>query len=163
MKIRMYYESKLDKDTIILDVPDEECEIMVERDYQQRVAEAAPENRAAVTRRDPQTIIDEECNKPTFNGHHRETRRHIALDVLDPEGDHISDGTDLEGTVCEDEQNDLYRAIAQLTPEQQALVRKIYWEEIGQRELAQAEGVTDQALHNRMSRIYKRLKSMLEK
>ena len=49
MKIRMYYESKLDKDTIILDVPDEECEIMVERDYQQRVAEAAPENRAAVS------------------------------------------------------------------------------------------------------------------
>lgn len=162
MKIRMYYESKLDKDTIILDVPDDECEIMVERDYQQRMAAAAPKERTAVVRRDPQTIIDEECNKPTFNSHHRETRRHVALDALDPEGDHISDGTDLERTICGDEREYLHQAIAQLTPDQQALIRKIYWEEIAQREIAKAEGVTDQALHNRMSRIYKRLKSLLE-
>ena len=33
MKIRMYYESKLDKDTIVLEVPDDECAVLVENDY----------------------------------------------------------------------------------------------------------------------------------
>ena len=37
MKIRMYYESKLDKDSIVLEVPDDECAVMIENDYRQRL------------------------------------------------------------------------------------------------------------------------------
>ena len=161
MKIRLYYASKLDRDTIILDVPDSECEVMVETDYQQRLAQAKPEDRDAVSRRDPQTIINEECNKPTFNSHHAETRRHVALEALDPEGDHIGDGFDVEEAAFPEDWNDLHQAIDRLRPRQKELLRKIFWEEMKQAEIAKAEGLTDQALHNRLARIYERLRRYL--
>ncbi len=162
MKIKLYYESKLDKDTVILDVPDSECEVMVETDYQQRLAQARPEERAAVSRRDPQTIVDEECNKPTFNSHHRETRRHVPLEALDPEGDHIPDDASLEEAAFSDDWDDLYRAIERLRPQQKELIRKVFWDETTQADVARAEGLSQQALHNRMARIYERLKKYLE-
>ena len=162
MKIKLYYESKLDRDTVTLEVPDDQCEIMVETDYRQRLAQAKPEERSAVTRRDPQSIIDEECNKPTFNNNHAETRRHVALDALDPEGRHISDGTMLEEIVCCDNHEELRRAIAMLTPDQQALLRRVYWEKTKQRDIAREEGVDESAVAKRLSRIYARLRKLME-
>ena len=93
MKITVYYEDNRDRTTI--EVPDEDCEIWVENDYQQRLA--AAEDKASVTRRTPQQIMDEECNKPTYNNEHRETRRHVSFDALDPMGDTLigEDGVDL--------------------------------------------------------------------
>ena len=161
MKIRMYYESKLDRDVIVLDVPDEECEVMIENDYRQRLEKARPEDRDSVRRRDAQTIIDEECNKPTFNSHHTETRR-LALEALDPEGDHIPDGTNPEEMICSDNPDHLYRAIRSLLPEQIELLRKTFWENRSHTEIARAEGVTEAAIRGRLLRIYERLKEALE-
>ncbi len=162
MKIRMYYESKLEKDVIVLDVPDDECEVMIENDYRQRLEKARPEDRDSVRRRDAQTIIDEECNKPTYNSHHTETRRHVALESLDPEGDHISDGTNLEEIICTDNSAHLHRAIQSLLPEQIELLRKTFWENRSHTEIARAEGVTEAAIRGRLVRIYERLKEALE-
>ena len=75
MKITVYYEDN--RDRTVLDVPDEECEAWVETDYRQRLA--AAEDKSSVKRRTPQQIMDEECNKPTNNNEHRETRRHVSF------------------------------------------------------------------------------------
>lgn len=56
MKITVYYEDKTHATT--LEVPDADCEIWVETDYQQRLA--AAEDKSTVTRRSPQEIMDEE-------------------------------------------------------------------------------------------------------
>lgn len=72
MKITVYYEDK--NHPTILEVPDRECEIWVEDDYQRRLAEA--EDKTAVERRTAQEIMDEDYNKPTFNNNQAETRRH---------------------------------------------------------------------------------------
>ncbi len=162
MKIRMYYESKLDKDTIILEVPDDECAVLVENDYRQRLERARPEERDAVRRRDPQTIIDEEFNKQTFNSHHAEMRRHIAFDALDPEGKHLSDETDFtEEMLCSADMKRLHRAMKYLRPDQRELIRKAFWENKSQAEIARAEGVTEDAVRKRLVRIYKRLRTAM--
>ena len=161
MKIRMYYESKLDRDVIVLDVPDEECEVMIENDYRQRLEKARPEDRDSVRRRDAQTIIDEECNKPTYNNHHAETRRHVSLDALDPAGKHISDGTDLSDLFNEVDSDELRMAIRYLKPKQRDLIQKIFWRNISLTEIARSKGVSVQAVHDELQYIFRRLKKIL--
>ena len=63
MKITVYYEDNRDRTTI--EIPDEDCEIWVETDYQQRLA--AAEGKTPVTRRTPQQIMDEEYSPPVEN------------------------------------------------------------------------------------------------
>lgn len=158
MKIRLYYESKLEKDAIVLEVSEEECEAMIEKDYRERLERACPEDRNHISRRDPQTILDDECNKPTFNSHQRETRRHVSMEALDPEGDRISDGTDLEDLFCHDDTELLREAMELLTAEQKRLLRMVYLEGIRQKEIAEMEGIDKSAVSRRMERIYARLR-----
>ena len=158
MKITVYYEDNRERTTI--EVPDEDCEIWVETDYQKRLDAAA--DKSTVTRRTPQQIMDEECNKPTYNSHHRESRRHVSFDALDPEGDTLagSDGIDL-GLVpdCFD---DLHRAIGKLQKRQQETLRKVFWEDMKQVEIARAEGVGESAVAQRMAAIVARLRKILD-
>ena len=58
---------------------------------------------------------------------------------------------------------ELYRAIEQLEPKQQELLKKVFWEEIKQVDIAKSEGVDDSAISWRLARIYKRLKKSLKK
>lgn len=154
MKITMYYEDK--NSPITIEVPDADCEIWVETDYQQRLA--AAEDKSSVTRRTPQEIMDEECNKPTFNSHHRETRRHVSIDALDPQGDTLTSAADIETTLFDEDYEDLYRAIEKLKPKQRELVKKIFWEGVRTMDIAAVEGVNHSAISHRMETIYKRLK-----
>lgn len=56
----------------------------------------------------------------------------------------------------------LHKAIAALSPEQQILLRQVYFECIPQKEIAEREGVSTVAIHNRLERILARLKKSLE-
>lgn len=152
MKITMYYEDK--NHPTILEVPDEECTVMVETDYQQRLSVAADGD--SVQRRTVQEIMDREINAPTYNRHraakrsHKSVRERIeAPDAAIPFG-------------MRPEYIDLYRAIEKLQPQQQELVKKIFWEGIKQVEIARSEGVEEAAVSRRMARIYARLKKILE-
>jgi len=61
MKIKVKYENyneNKDPITVEIDVPDDECTVMVELDYQRRLS--AAEDEEIVERRDAQTIMDEE-------------------------------------------------------------------------------------------------------
>ena len=158
MKITVYYEDN--RDRTVLEVPDEECEIWVETDYQQRLA--AAEDKSSVRRRTPQQIMDEECNKPTYNNQQREARRHVSLDALDPLGDTIVGTEDVEADFEEDEYSDLRAAIAELLPEQQELVREVFWESCSQADIAREMDIHWTSVEGRMRRIYARLKKYLE-
>lgn len=158
MKITVYYEDK--NYPTILEVPDADCEIWIEDDYQRRLSDA--EDKSSVIRRSAQEIMDEECNKPTFNSHQRETRRHVSLDALDPLGDTIVGTNDVESSVIEEDYSDLHRAISKLKPRQRDLIKKVFWEDIRQVEVARAEGVSESAIAQRMAVIYNRLKKLLE-
>ena len=157
MKITVYYEDK--RDVTVLEVPDEECEIWVETDYRQRLA--AAEDKSSVKRRTPQQIMDEECNKPTYNNQQRETRRHVSLDALDPLGDTVVGTEDVEDDFGEDEYSDLRSVIAELSPEQQELLRKVFWEGMDQIEIARAEGVSESAISQRLTVLKSRIKRKL--
>ncbi|MBQ6120828.1 MAG: sigma-70 family RNA polymerase sigma factor, partial [Clostridia bacterium] len=133
-----------------------------DRTYRQRLEQADPQDKARVQRRDPQTIIDEEFNKPTFNSHHTETRRQIAFDALDPEGKHLSDGTDFtEEMIRSADMKLLHRAMKHLRPEQRELLKKVFCENKSQTEIARAEGITEDAVRKRLVRIYERLRAAI--
>ena len=157
MKITVYYEDKNHPTTI--DVPDEDCEIWIEDDYQRRLSTA--EDKSSVSRRTAQEIMDEDYNKPTFNSHQKETRRHVSLDALDPRGDTLVGSSNVEAAVCKEDYSDLHRAISRLRPKQRDLIKKVFWDDIKQVEAARAEGVSEAAIAQRMVVIYKRLKKFL--
>lgn len=157
MKITVYYEDKNHPTTI--DVPDADCQIWIEDDYRRRLS--AAEDKSSVTRRTAQEIMDEDYNKPTFNSHQRETRRHVSLDALDPRGDTLIGSRDVESDVFKEHYADLRRAISQLKPKQRDLIKKVFWEDVKQVEIAKAEGVSEAAIAQRMAVIYKRLKKFL--
>lgn len=158
MKISIYYEDK--QHPVTLEVPDSECSIMVETDYLQRLDTA--KDKSAIVRRTVQEIMDADCNKPTFNSHQKETRRHVSMDALDPEGQHISDGTDVLAELIKREGYEtLYAAIRKLQPQQQELVRQIFCEGVKQKDIAARDGVSERAITGRMKKIYAALKKSL--
>lgn len=158
MKITVYYEEKNHPTTI--EVPDEDCEIWIEDDYRRRLS--AAEDKSSIARRTAQEIMDEDYNKPTFNSHQRETRRHVSMDALDPEGQHISDGADVLAELIKREGYEaLYAALRKLQPQQQELVRQIFWEGVKQKDIAARDGVSERAITGRMKKIYAALKKSL--
>lgn len=159
MKITVYYEDKTHP--VTLDVPDADCEIWVETDYQQRLAAAT--DKSTVTRRSPQEIMDEECNKPTFNSHQRETRRHCSLEQVDLDECYLSGAEDIQTDLFNEDYKDLLLAITKLRPQQQELIRKVFWENMRQIDIARSEGATETSISWRMARIYSRIKKLLSK
>ena len=158
MKITVYYEDKNHPTTI--NVPDKDCEIWIENDYRRRLS--AAEDKSSVTRRTAQEIMDEDCNKPTFNSHQRETRRHVSMDALDPEDKHLTDGGDiLQELIKREGYEELYAAIRKLQPQQQELIRQIFWEGMKQKDIAAGDGVSERAITGRMKKIYAALKKSL--
>ena len=157
MRIEVYYEDK--NNPTILDVPDDQCEIWVEDDYRRRLSEA--EDNSTVEKRTVQQIMNEDFNNLTFNNNQKETRRHVSFDALEELGiDFVGEqGVTIDG----EEFAELRDAIAKLKPEQQELLKKVFWEGIKQVEIAKSEGVDDSAISWRLARIYKRLKKSLKK
>ena len=156
MKIKLYYEDK--NHPTILDVPDEECGVMVEADYQARL-DATPD-KGTISRRTPQEILDEDFNKPTFNRNHAETRRHASLDALtalDME-ERFAAKSHAESV---ERRIDLCRAMEKLQPQQRELLYRVYWEDASRAQIAREEGVKEADINNRLSRIYARLRKIL--
>lgn len=157
MKITVYYEDK--SHPITLEVPDEECTVMVETDYRQRLAVA--EDKDAIMRRTMQEIMDEDFNKAAFNNHHAETRRHVSLTALDPKEKAIVGAMDVEtDLLCEDYSN-LYAAIQMLKPKQREILRKLFLEGMKQVEIAREMGLAKSTISERIDRIYLSLKKNL--
>ena len=159
MKISVYYERKEHAKTF--DVPDRECEEWEERDYQSRLA--AADGKCSVQRRTAQQIMDEDFNKPSFNRNQTETRRHVLLSALDPEERYFSDNRDLQDELMQKEEyKELCLAIEKLEPQQKELLRRVFWEDAKQSDIAKEHNITEAAVARRMKRIYAALKKILD-
>ncbi|MCM1308897.1 MAG: sigma-70 family RNA polymerase sigma factor [Butyrivibrio sp.] len=158
MKISVYCERK-DRVTV-LEVPSGECARWEENDYHRRLAAAG--GKLSVERRTAQQIMDEDFNKPSFNRHQTETRRHVLLSALDPEERYFSDEHELQSELLlKEEYAELHRALKELTPSQRELLRRVYWEGAKQAEIAREQKVSEAAVARRMKRIYSALKKLL--
>lgn len=95
--------------------------------------------------------------------HWRETRRHTSLNYLMELGVDFTDTAADPVAAVELREDDerIYKAMSQLLPEQQTLVRKVFYEGKTITEIAKAENVGKFAIANRLTRIYIKLKKFL--
>lgn len=92
----------------------------------------------------------------------KETRRHISLSTLEERGVEVSENTDIENYIIEVQKTEqLQEALKMLLPEQQELIFKVFFCEKSITEIAREEGVTPNAIENRLKRIYRKLKEIM--
>ena len=94
----------------------------------------------------------------------KHTRRNQSLERSVDNGWDIAD-PDADVVVIYEikERNErLYKAIATLTPDQQTLIKQVFFDRIPQVEIAERQGTTKMALHNKLTRILRKLKKVLQ-
>ena len=103
-------------------------------------------------------------DREEYNSDRKHSRRHpISLEGAEYEGDWFSDGADLLGDMIRAETHErLHAALGQLTPDQQTLIRQIYFEGVAPSEIAKRDGVDKSAISHRLALAYKRLKKLLK-
>lgn len=102
-------------------------------------------------------VID--LDRQEYNNNHKETRRHCSLEAYNLDDALLPSDEDVERDVIADEDKKrLYKAIAALTPDQQELVRRVYFNNERLADIAREQGVSRAALTNRMNRIVSSLK-----
>ena len=102
-------------------------------------------------------VID--LDRQEYNVNHKETRRHCSLEAYNLDDALLPSDEDVERDVIADEDKKrLYKAIAALTPDQQELVHRVYFNNERLADIAREQGVSRAALTNRMNRIVASLK-----
>ncbi len=102
-------------------------------------------------------------DRQQYNNDHRETRRHVSLDGMDYEGELFASAEDTEGELLRREDTArLMEAIEALSPSQRELVLKVYFEDQRIVDIARAEGVTKQSVHERLKRAIDKLKKFIK-
>ena len=105
-----------------------------------------------------------EMNAEERNTTRKETRRHISLESYDLSGDRLDamDGSP-EDIICRREEiYALYQAINALNENQKQLIYRVFWLNESQYDIAREEGVSRVAIHNRLQKIFKKMKKILE-
>lgn len=129
----MKIQYKFVNETISIDVPDDWGEILIDLDRQE------------------------------YNNDHKETRRHYSLEGKVYEGmDYAVEDSGLEALFAgpTDEER-LRAAIQKLDPDQQAMIRAIYFEGVSVNDYAARMGVTQSAISHRLQTVRKKLKKLL--
>ena len=105
-----------------------------------------------------------EIDKEMASSNRRETRRHNSISRLEEVGIQFPDESgDIVALLLENEVNKKLRAaMNNLLPQQQELIRQVFFEERSLVEIARERGVTEGAVRNRLRKIYMRLKFFLE-
>ena len=99
-------------------------------------------------------------DRKEYNNDHKETRRHVSLDGMDYEGELFLSPADTEAEVFQREElARLMGAMEALSPAQRELVRRVYFENEKISEIARGEGVSHVAIHDRLKRIYQKIKN----
>ena len=129
----MKIQYKFATETISIDVPDDWGEILIDLDRQE------------------------------YNNDHKETRRHYSLEGKVYEGmDYAAEDSGLEALFAgpTDEER-LRAAIQKLDPDQQAMIRAIYFEGVSVNDYAARMSVTQSAISHRLQTVRKKLKKLL--
>lgn len=107
--------------------------------------------------------ISIEIERKIYNNNQKERRRHNSIDGMEELGFQFEDiNNEMEVKVEEAETTDEVRnAIKTLIPNQQDLIEKIFYKDMKIVDIAAYEGVTEAAIRNRLNKIYKKLKKIL--
>ena len=129
----MKIQYKFVNETISIDVPDDWGEILIDLDRQE------------------------------YNNDHKETRRHYSLEGKVYEGkDYAVEDPGLEALFASPTDEERLRtAIQELDPDQQAMIRAIYFEGVSVNDYAARMGVTQSAISHRLQTVRKKLKKLL--
>ena len=128
----MTYDYHFNNETISIDIPDSDYEVLIEMD------------------------------RLEYNVNHKETRRHMSLEACDRDDNQLPDKTDVEEICIQRMEIDaLQSAMNSLLPEQRELIRKVFFENHTITSLARKEGVDESAVRRRLSRALARLKIFL--
>ncbi len=168
MKIRILYDNK----PTYLEVPDEDCTIMIDADYEDRLSSA--EDKETVARRSVQAIIDEQFNKPEYNNWHKFDRyrgmpkkKFRKDDETEDETDHMDyfpDNSDEDARNRKADYEYIRDIIRKtLKPKQAELLISIYLDEISLTDYAKREGVSVSAISHRMETAIKNFKKVFPK
>ena len=170
MKIKVKYENYNENKTPItveFDVPDDECTVMVELDYQRRLN--AAEDDEIVERRDAQTIMDEEFNKVLYNNWHKEHRHRGTINKPFRKDDEDADESDGIDTVADNSQEEErnrqyeYEALCQkiravLKPEFAEVIIAVCLDDMTPEEYATLTGAKRDAIYKRLQRAKKKFR-----
>ena len=166
VKITLKYDDG--KEKVTLEVDADEMEICLENDYQQRLSVASPEERATVRKYTPAEFADR-LNKDERNNHQK-LNRHTAGYIKNPCGDDdtvpyinpidlVADTTTLE----EIEERELKEMLYTYLPKSQAdVLWAVAMENVPLTELALREGVSKQAIFNRLTAARKNAKKLFQ-
>lgn len=120
-------------ETVFIEIPDDWGEILIDLDRQE------------------------------YNNNHKETRRHYSLEGKAYEGmDYAVEDPGLEALFAgpTDEER-LRAAIQKLAPDQQAMIRAVYFDGVSVNDYAVRMGVTQSAISHRLQTVKKKLKKLL--
>ena len=103
-------------------------------------------------------LID--LDRQEYNNDHKETRRHYSLDAIVYEGTEYGAPDSGIAELLRDPtlEEMLPAAIAQLQPQQQRLIQRIFYEGVRPGQIAAEEGVSNAAISRRLNKIYAALK-----
>ena len=103
-----------------------------------------------------------DLDRQEYNANHRETRRHASLEAFNLDDALFPSDEDVAGEVERRERDSaVKRAISQLLPAQQKLIRQIFFEGVSATEIARRDGVDKSAISHRLDRALKKLKKLL--
>lgn len=167
MKIRIMYDNK----PTYLEVPDEDCTVMIDMDYEDRLSCA--EDKETVTRRSPQEIMDERFNKPDYNNWHKFDRHRGMPKKPFRKDDESEDATDHmdylpdnthEVARIKKEDYEYYCEIIRsiLKPKHSEPFIAVYLDGMTMTEYAEREGVSKSAISHRLNTAKKNLKKFFQ-
>lgn len=104
-----------------------------------------------------------DLDRQEYNTEHKETRRHCSLEAFNLDDSLLPSDEDLVGDVIRNQENEwLYRAIEMITPEQQDLVKAIFFDGISVSDYAASHGVSQPAISQKKETAIKKLKKLLK-
>ena len=129
----MTYDYHFNNETISIDIPDSDYEVLIKLDRLER------------------------------NVNQKETRRHVSLEALNLDEDLLPSDSDVEGSfISHLEEEALRRAMDRLLPDQRILIHKVFYENQTITSLAYEESVSKAAICRRLNRALDRLKNSFE-
>ena len=104
-----------------------------------------------------------ELNRLEYNNNQKETRRHTSLNNGYDDGEWLTvENTILNDLIERETQERIFAAIEKLQPQQQELLYRVFWNKEKLTDIAASDGVSKMAITNRMKKIYKKIKKILE-
>lgn len=109
--------------------------------------------------------VMDQIDRDIYRSNRRETNKHNSVEVLEEKGIQLSDeSVDMVSLIEQQEMREaLHKALGKLLPQQRDLIQKVFFEGKTLTDIARDEGVTYQAIQDRLNKIREKLKKSIAK